>query len=68
MPDVVLRKVHQNKCSYVSSVELPLDSLRENLAWWVVTQRTLKKHKTVKIGGWTLAQDNTVLCSYLLLH
>ena len=34
--------------------------------WWAVTQRTLKKHKTVKIGGWALAwvwvlsQDNTV--------
>ena len=23
----------------------------QNLAWWAVTQRTLKNHKTVKIGG-----------------
>ena len=42
-------------CSYVSSVDLPSDSLRKNLAWWVVTRRTSKNHKTVKIGGWTLA-------------
>ena len=41
MPDVVSPKVHQNNCSYVSSVDLPSDSLRENLAWWAVTQRTL---------------------------
>ena len=66
MPDVVLPKVHQNNCSYVSSADLPSDSLCENLAWWAVTQRTLKNHKTVKIGGWalarvwTLARDNTL--------
>jgi len=54
-------------CSYVSSVDLPSDSLRKNLAWWAVTQRTLKNHKTVKIGGWALvrvwalARDNTVV-------
>ena len=29
-------------------------------AWWAVTQRTLKKHKTVKIWRWVLARDNTV--------
>ena len=56
MPDVVAPKVHQNNRSYVSSVDLPLDSLRENLAGWAVTQRTLKNHKTVKIGGWALAR------------
>ena len=56
MPDAMSPKVHQNNCSYVSSVDLPLDSLRENLAWWVVTQRTLKNHKTVKIGWWALAR------------
>ena len=41
---------------------VPSDSLplRENLAWWAATQRTLKNHKTVKIGGWALARDNTV--------
>ena len=51
-PDVVAPKAHQ---SYVSSADLPSDSLRKNLAWWAVTQRTLKNHKTVKIGGWTLS-------------
>ena len=51
MPDVVASKVHQNNRSYVSSADLPSDSLCKNLAWWVVTQRTLKNHKTVKIGG-----------------
>ena len=51
MPDVVVSKVHQNNCSYVSSVDLHSDSLRKNLAWWAVTRRTLKNHKTVKIGG-----------------
>ena len=56
MPDVMSPKVHQNNYSYVSTADLPSDSLRENLAWWVVTRRTLKNHKTVKIGGWVLAQ------------
>jgi len=51
-------EVHQNYCSYVRSVDLP--SLRKNLAWWVVTWRTLKNHKTVKNGEWALARDNTV--------
>ena len=51
MPDVVSPKVHQNNCSYVSSADLPLDSLRENLACWAVTRRTLKNHKTVKMWG-----------------
>ena len=44
-PDVVALKGHQ---SYVSSADLPSDSLRKNLAWWAVTRRTLKNHKTVK--------------------
>ena len=52
MPDVALPKVHQNNCSYVSSADLPSDSLCENLAWWAVTRRTLQNHKTVsKLGG-----------------
>ena len=65
--DVIAPKVHQNNRSYVSSADLPSDSLRENLAWWAVTRRTLKNHKAAKIGGWALAQvwalarDNTVL-------
>ena len=59
-------------CSYVSSADLPSDSLRKNLAWWAVTWRTSKKHITVKIGRWALAQvwvlarDNTVLIKFYL--
>ena len=55
--DVVLPKAHQNNCSYVSSVDQLSDSLCKDLAWWAVTRRT---SKIVKIGGWALAQDNTV--------
>ena len=51
MPNVVVPEVHQNNHSYVSSVDLPLDSLRKNLAWWAVTQRALKNHKTQNLGG-----------------
>ena len=36
--------------------DLPSDSLRKNLAWWAVTRRTSKNHKTVKIWGWALAR------------
>ena len=43
-------KAHQNNRSYVSSADLPLDLLCKNLAWWVVTWRTQRNHKTVKIG------------------
>ena len=60
MPDVVASKAHQNNRSYVSSADLPSDSLGKNLAWWAVTQRTSKNHKTVKVGGWALTRDNTV--------
>ena len=51
MPDVVAPKAHQNNCSYLNSVNLPPDLLCKNLAWWAVTWRTSKKHKTVKIRG-----------------
>ena len=44
----------------VSSADLPSNSLCENLAWWTVTRRTLKNHKTVKIGVWALARDTTL--------
>ena len=44
-----------------ADLRIPSDSLRENLAWWAVTRRTLKNHKTVKIRGWVLAWDNMVL-------
>ena len=57
MPDVVVPEAHQNDRSYVRELSGPtLDLLRKNLAWWVVTWRTSKNHKTVKIGGWALAQ------------
>jgi len=29
----------------------------QKLAWWAVTRRTLKNHKTVKSGGWVLARE-----------
>ena len=51
MPDVVAPKAHQNNCSYVNSADLPSDLLCKNVAWWAVTWRTSKKHKTVKIRG-----------------
>ena len=53
-----------NNRRYVSSADLPSDSLHKNLAWWAVTH--LKNQKPVKIGGWVLprvwvlAWDNTV--------
>ena len=34
---IVALKTHQNNRSYVSSVDLPSDSLRKNLAWRAVT-------------------------------
>ena len=42
MPDVIASKEHQNHHSYVSSADLPLDSLSKILTWWVVTQRMSK--------------------------
>ena len=75
MPDVVAPKGHHNNRSYVSSADLPSDSLHKNLARWAVTRRISKKHKTAKNWGgggggggggalawvWALAQDNTVV-------
>ena len=72
MPYVVASKVHQNNHSYVSSADLPLDSLCKILGTWTVTRKTSKNHKTVKIGGWALAQisalaqDNSVVCIHLV--
>ena len=51
MPDVVAPKAHQNNRSYVSSVDLPSDSLCMVGGYTEI----LKIHKTVKIGGWVLA-------------
>ena len=58
-PDVMAPKAHQNNRSYVSSVDLPSDSLHKNLAWWVIT-------RNCENWGWmlarvsVLARDNTV--------
>ena len=66
MLDIVVPEVHKNDRSYVELSRPTFDSLCNNLAWWVVTWRTSKDHKTVKIGGstlargWVLAQDNMV--------
>ena len=43
MPGVVVSKLHQNNRSYVSSVDLPSDSLRKNLASWAVNTENLEK-------------------------
>ena len=43
MPDVVASKLHQNNRRYVSSVDLPSDSLRKNLAPWAVNTENLEK-------------------------
>ena len=49
-PDVVVPKEHQNNCSYVSSADLPSDSVCKDLAWWVVTWRTSKKKRKKKLS------------------
>ena len=73
MPDVVAPKAQSQLHVHVSSADLPLDSILNNLAWWAVTQRTLKNHKTVKIGGWmlarvwALARDNTVVHKTIII-
>ena len=52
MPDVMVPEAHQHYRSYVRELRgSALDSLHKNLAWWVVTHRNSKNHKTVKIGG-----------------
>ena len=67
-PDVMAPKAHQNYRSYVSSADLPSDSLHKDLAWWMVTKRTLKKYKTTKIGGWALACPGQYGISVCLQH
>ena len=63
LPDVMVPETHQNDRSYVSELSGPsFNSLHKNLAWWVVKWRTSKKkHETVKIGGWALAQDSSTV-------
>ena len=52
MPDVVAPETHQNNRSYVRQLSGPtFDSLRKNLAWWAVTWRTSKNHKTCQNWG-----------------
>ena len=59
--DVVTHESDQNDHSYVRELSgFTFGSQRQNLAWWAVAQKTLEKHKTIKIEGWMLSQDNTV--------
>ena len=52
MPVVMAPEAHQNNHSYVCELSGPtLESLLNNLAWWVVTRRT-----SIKIGWWMLVQ------------
>ena len=55
MPDIVVPKAHPNNRRYVSSADLPLDSLCKNLVWWAVTRRTSKITKLSKLGGGCLS-------------
>ena len=58
LPGIVAPEIHRNDHSY-SLCELKLwtfKSSHKNFAWWTVTRRSLKKHRTVKIEGWALAQ------------
>ena len=67
--DVMVPKVHQHNRSYVSSADLPSDSLHENLAWWAVTRRALKNHKTVKNGGGACSgQYGIILAALKVMH
>ena len=54
-------EVHQNGCSYVCELSgLTFDSLHKDLSMVGCYTDNPKNHKTVKIGGWTLAWDNMV--------
>ena len=50
MPYVVASKVHQNNHSYVSSADLPLDSLRKILACGQLHGKPRKTTKLSKLG------------------
>ena len=64
-------KAHENNCSYVSSADLPSNSLCKKSMVGSYTENP-EKPQTVEIGGWALvqvwvlAQDNMV-CSRLQL-
>ena len=52
LPDVVTLEAYQNDCNYVHEVNgSTFNSLRKNLAWWAVTQKTSINHRTVKFLG-----------------
>ena len=56
-----------NDCSCVCELSGPtFGSLHNNLASWVVTQRTSKNHKTFKIGGWVLAWGRALAWGWAL--
>ena len=73
MPDVMVPKAHRNNRSYVSSADLPSDSLHKNLAWWTVVQRTLKNHK-LDCQNWGVGtcpgqySKTVVTCSFFYHH
>ena len=62
MPDVIASKEHQNHHSYVSSVDLPSDSLSKILTWWVVTR---KMSKLSKLGGGRLLGKYGTYLAYI---
>ena len=58
LPDVLEpEQIRMITVIYVRSVTYTFNSLRTNSAWWAVTRRTLRNHKTVKIGGGHLCGD-----------
>ena len=55
MLDVMAPEAHQNVHGYIRELSEPtFNSLCKNLAWWLITWRTSKNHKSVKMGGWAL--------------
>ena len=67
MPDVVAPEAHQNDRSYVRELSRPTFDFTTQQFSMVgsCTEDLKKRHKTVKIGGWALARDNTVHAQYL---
>ena len=66
-PDVPAPKARQNNCSYVIYMyRCNFESLHKDLAWWAVTQRTLKNHKAVKIGVWVACPEQYGIPSHII--
>ena len=63
MPGVMAPKVHKNNRSYICELSGPTFrfTMQEFSMVGGYTRRTLKNHKSIKIGGWALGWDNTVL-------